>query len=486
MEIKVYKADSMRYTPFDDESNSGLFLKYGIRFIDRVEDCDLILSRFLFVLENYVKYHGNRKKYLLWTHEPRIDTNFSNLIYIDGVPINIMNVYTRDIFTDNYLYSYCLREKIKPSEYLNFDRPMGKKIAIVASYNGHYFSQLTSDGKDLDLCRLRADIATFGYSLGKVDIYGRGWPGSISLEDSRFQLKSTEQFWGDRKLDILQKYHFNLCFENSTFHYYCSEKIWQSIMTGCLPIYYGKGNAIYEDFPSQSFLDYCDFNNPKNLFEYIEKMDVEEYNERMNLCIQAANRVLTEKSVFRSIEKLNQNTISKIQTVLRYKDEKASIIESQSCGSAYSNFKNVALNKPAKQSSTSKYSKKNDPQGAVSGTKSGRYNFHTDCEINPWWQVDLEQIYELEEVRIYNRLDSCRERASSLKIFISDNGLRWAQVHENNPSKDFGGIDGSPLVVKLNSRKARYVRAQLNAVEVLHLDQVEVYADLTIPSNLTA
>jgi hypothetical protein len=30
--------------------------------------------------------------------------------------------------------------------------------------------------------------------------------------------------------------------------------------------------------------------------------------------------------------------------------------------------------------------------------------FHTENEENPWWQMDLGSIYEIAEVRLYNRL----------------------------------------------------------------------------------
>lgn len=475
MEIKVYKADGMRYTLFSGRDNDLFFAKYGIRFTHEINDCDLILSRFFFVLENYARFHGTNKKYLLWTHEPRIDTHIKNIAFSNNVPIDIMNVYTGDVFTNNYLYAHCLKKEIKSISYSEKDLK-NRKIAIIASYNKEYFNQTIGEEKNFDLCQLRAEIALAGHALGKVDIYGRGWPNNVSLENSRFQVKNTEQFWGDRKLDILQQYNFNLCFENSTVNYYCSEKIWHSIMTGCLPIYYGEGNAIYEDFPRESFIDYCDFNSPQELFNYIDKIEADEYNERMNRCIKTANRIFHNNSYTLAWSQMLDNTVSKIQTITGNKQADEEAIESIIENYGLSDDNNVALNKPTQQSSTSRYSKPNDSQGGVNGVKSGRYNFHTDFEVNPWWQVDLEQVYEVKEIRVYNRLDSCSERAASLKMFVSINGKLWKPAYENNPNYIFGGIDGNPLVVPLHDEKARYVRIQLNAIEALHLDQVEVYA----------
>ncbi|MGZ5436924.1 MAG: hypothetical protein ACXW3F_12775, partial [Pyrinomonadaceae bacterium] len=50
---------------------------------------------------------------------------------------------------------------------------------------------------------------------------------------------------------------------------------------------------------------------------------------------------------------------------------------------------NLALTRPARQSSTSQWSQPNDAKGAVDGNVSGGFGFHTESQQNPWWQVDL-------------------------------------------------------------------------------------------------
>jgi alpha(1,3/1,4) fucosyltransferase len=208
-----------------------------------------------------------------------------------GLPdIHIMNVYTGDIYLNNY-YTVnsngiqTIDRLLKPLDESNFPDFEHKKVAALMFYrnNRHRWS-LKQNGKELDLCYLRTRIALEGHKLGKVDVYGRGWPRGVSLEDSR------GEGWEERKARILRNYPFNLCFENTNTAYYCTEKIWDSIKYGCLPIYYGEGNRIYEDFPQGSFLDYCDFGNSTSLFSYIDAMTVDEYRARMNLCIDAYNR----------------------------------------------------------------------------------------------------------------------------------------------------------------------------------------------------
>lgn len=135
---------------------------------------------------------------------------------------------------------------------------------------------------------------------------------------------------------------------------------------------------------------------------------------------------------------------------------------------------NLALNRPARQSSTSEWSRPNDAQGAVDGVKNGSFGFHTNEEKNPWWQVDLGEIKPLTEIRIYNRLDHVPERARTIQILLSNDGVNFTRIFANDGSV-FGGTDGRFLKVSLKGNSARYVRLQLNETTWFHLDEVEIY-----------
>jgi hypothetical protein len=142
-------------------------------------------------------------------------------------------------------------------------------------------------------------------------------------------------------------------------------------------------------------------------------------------------------------------------------------------GTTAGSLANLARGKPASQSSRSQWSRPDDPQGAVDGVINGSYSFHTNNEANPWWQVDLGASYRLSEVRLYNRLDCCGERARTLQVMLSDDGRNWRTVYRHNGAI-FGGKDGKPLVVSLSGEPARHVRLQLNESNWFHLDEVEV------------
>lgn len=144
---------------------------------------------------------------------------------------------------------------------------------------------------------------------------------------------------------------------------------------------------------------------------------------------------------------------------------------------------NLALNKRAKMSSVYAQGPQWDnPQGGVDGKKDGGWGFHTAEEQNPWWEVDLGASYSLNEVRIFNRMDCCRERTRTLRVNLSNDDRNWQTAYVHNGS-DFGGIDGNPLRVPLNVQ-ARFVRVQLNERNYLHLDEIEVYSSGS-PAPLT-
>lgn len=137
----------------------------------------------------------------------------------------------------------------------------------------------------------------------------------------------------------------------------------------------------------------------------------------------------------------------------------------------------VSEGRPAAQSSLCEWSyfdAANGPQGGVDGPLTGRPGFHTDIEDSPWWQVDLEAVRALNEVRVFNRMDCARERSRTLQVLLSDDSQTWRCVHDQG-GRTFGGADGRPLQVRLAGERARFVRLQLAERAFLHLDKVRVF-----------
>ncbi len=137
--------------------------------------------------------------------------------------------------------------------------------------------------------------------------------------------------------------------------------------------------------------------------------------------------------------------------------------------------RNIALNKPATQSSLSSYSVPDDAAGAVSGKITGSFGFHTAQEDRPWWQVDLLEPIPLAEIIVFNRIDDCAARAYGFVLKLGDEAGRFREVYSQG-GRPFGGLDGTPARIALKGATARFVRIELASGDHLHLDEVEVYA----------
>jgi hypothetical protein len=143
---------------------------------------------------------------------------------------------------------------------------------------------------------------------------------------------------------------------------------------------------------------------------------------------------------------------------------------------------NLALRKPAIQSSTSEWSWSDDPAldaaGGNDGLVTGYYGFHTNAEQDPWWQVDLCQPEYIGELVIFNRIDppALAARAARLRVSTSLDGENWQEIFRRSDGAPFGGVDGNPLRVQLSERvRARFVRVQSMGRDCLHLDEIEIY-----------
>jgi FkbM family methyltransferase len=141
---------------------------------------------------------------------------------------------------------------------------------------------------------------------------------------------------------------------------------------------------------------------------------------------------------------------------------------------------NLALQRPALQSSVSPYSlaptPAEDARGANNGHVTGRYGFHTQTERNPWWQVDLEDVFVLRRVVLFNRPTEAA-RLKCFSILGSLDGEEFTTLFQKTDDRVFGSngepfdadIDGNPLT--------RFVRIQLDGYAPLHFDECQVFGE---------
>lgn len=82
------------------------------------------------------------------------------------------------------------------------------------------------------------------------------------------------------KVKFMGDYKFNLCFENSSYPGYCTEKLFEALCAKTIPIYWGSSTAAL-DFNPKAFLNRHDFASDQQFFDRIVSLytNKELYNE---------------------------------------------------------------------------------------------------------------------------------------------------------------------------------------------------------------
>jgi len=141
---------------------------------------------------------------------------------------------------------------------------------------------------------------------------------------------------------------------------------------------------------------------------------------------------------------------------------------------------NLALNKTTKQHSTQFNASSNrvvdgNPNGDFWGGNSVSL---TNWTNNAWWEVDLGEVAEITEIKIWNRTDCCQNILSNYHVLVSDIPFAStnldATINQNNVDNflQFNNA-GTPSSVAIN-RTGRYVRVQLSGQGFLALAEVEI------------
>jgi len=139
-------------------------------------------------------------------------------------------------------------------------------------------------------------INFFSKSDLDFDLYGFGWdkrqfrgllrPLNKIPKAREFLYKPPSTFKGsvNSKAITFSNYKFSLCYENCKSNGYITEKLFDSMFAGCIPIYLGCPNIKNEIDPS-TFIDLRDFPNYLELYSYLKSMTKNEYLFKINKII---------------------------------------------------------------------------------------------------------------------------------------------------------------------------------------------------------
>jgi hypothetical protein len=120
------------------------------------------------------------------------------------------------------------------------------------------------------------------------------------------------------KQEYLRKFKFNMCFENSSYPGYATEKLYEAYYGGTIPIYWGSP-TIDCDFNPKAFLNWHNYQNDEDFIEAIKRLDndsdlyAEMYNQPLVLNDRYFNLDNFYKWFNRNVYKGVINTIEDIR-----------------------------------------------------------------------------------------------------------------------------------------------------------------------------
>lgn len=118
-----------------------------------------------------------------------------------------------------------------------------------------------------------------------VDLYGRGWDRKWSRQSAwlpywrhRSALMSVYRGSCESKFDVLANYRFSLCFENMPMTGYVTEKIFDCLYAGTVPIYWGAPD-IESLVPPEAFVDMRKYQGFDEVCDFVQNMPDQEWQE---------------------------------------------------------------------------------------------------------------------------------------------------------------------------------------------------------------
>ncbi|HEY3855310.1 MAG TPA: glycosyltransferase family 10 [Verrucomicrobiae bacterium] len=162
---------------------------------------------------------------------------------------------------------------------------------VSQKYSGHS-SELYSE-------RIRAMRWFEREHPGEFDLFGQNWDrfyfsgklSRLNLFLQRIYAKYPNSFKTDRfpsyrgrvtrKNAVMRAYKFAIAYENAAFPGYVTEKIFDALFAGCIPIYIGAPD-VTDYIPKETFIDKRDFTDYASLYGYLKGMTQKEYNDRLD------------------------------------------------------------------------------------------------------------------------------------------------------------------------------------------------------------
>ncbi len=263
------------------------FLAHGIE----INTPDLNKGRdvsFDLVIEGQIYVEGDRPRYLIAIENPH-----HNKLNADrGYCSRFSRVFTWNPNLDSIgnVVRVFSPHQITKRAFPSFDKR--DIFCSVINANKSFRENISSDlyPERIDVIRWYEKNAPELFSL-----YGRGWDrpppaydllGKIrrcipSMRYKIFGYKCFPSYKGEivEKNEILQRSKFSYCYENNRdITNYITEKIIDSFINGCVPVYWGADNVL-SYIPEDCFIDRQKFNKTKDVHQFLLSISLEQFSQ---------------------------------------------------------------------------------------------------------------------------------------------------------------------------------------------------------------
>lgn len=170
------------------------------------------------------------------------------------------------------------KQRIRVSQ----QKPFYNARLLLKKMQWTYLQATDSTFRFQDLYEKRLEALLFFSNDPGFRMFGSGWEEPSGLPARYFQ--AARRAGGTPvvdKIKTLSGFKFALCFENCAFPGYITEKIFDCLFAGCIPVYCGAPD-IEAFIPSDVYIDLRNFSDFPDLKQYLSKLSLTEASRYLN------------------------------------------------------------------------------------------------------------------------------------------------------------------------------------------------------------
>jgi hypothetical protein len=239
--------------------------------INSIESSHLV---FFYDKPDFFLSHELRSKSILFLFESEIILK-NNYADLDG--FKMIYTWKKKVNTDAYVFQHLLPYTFP--NHIEYNANKGKNIVMICGNK--------SSINPFEIYSQRKLIINYfeNRNAQNFDLYGTDWDvlshankyfnyflKKLSPLYSKFIVPNCYKGYCHSKFDVLKNYNFSFSFENCIgVENYISEKIFDSFVANCIPIYFNDSN-LKGLIPNNLYINYSEFENLEQLDNYISNI----------------------------------------------------------------------------------------------------------------------------------------------------------------------------------------------------------------------